>query len=107
MISQMLIRVQEIIQSNSGLSTEQGLVIREVIGDSWKSEKTTLDLGGMRSASPSFVSQAIFPILIATDMDDIHEHLEFINQPNGFSFTWDAIEKSIRVRQEREKKSQK
>jgi hypothetical protein len=80
------------------LSSDLGRKIRDVYGDAWRSERIVLDFSGIRNVSPSFLSQAVMPILLEFSRDEIGDHVEFLEPPASFESVWKAVLDAIEAR---------
>jgi hypothetical protein len=97
----MNIQVRNIVNADVAFSSELGHLVRDSYGATWRSELIVLDFEGMRNVSPSFLSQALMPILESTSMDKLAERVQFEHVPNGFEFVLDNIKKAMSAKKSR------
>jgi len=87
----MLISVREAIDGPAAISAELGVRIRHLYADQWQTEAIELDFAGIRSVSPSFLSQATQPIILSWPETDIPARLAFTNVPRTFDLVWTTV----------------
>jgi len=90
----MRIQIHEIIQSDAAITFHLGTRVRETYGDSWRDSPLELDFAGIRSVSPSFLSQAVSPIIREFPPEQVSDHLKFVNVPSPFESTWQKVQQA-------------
>lgn len=97
----MTIRVRDIVEADVAFSSDFGHMVRDAYGTRWQSELIILDFEGMRNLSPSFLSQALMPILESGPMETLAERVQFANTPNGFEYVIENIKKAMAAKKPR------
>lgn len=90
----MRIHVNTIIQSDTAITFDLGVKVREVYGDAWRESPLELDFSGIRNVSPSFLSQAVSPIIREYPPEQVPDHLKFTNVPPPFELTWQKVQQA-------------
>jgi len=90
----MRIHVQSIIQSDAAITFDLGVKVRESYGDLWRESPLELDFSGIRSISPSFLSQAVSPIIREFPPEKVPDYLKFTNLPPPFELTWQRVQQA-------------
>lgn len=98
----MTISVKSLVNADVAFSSELGLCIRDAYGASWQNETLVLDFSGMRNVSPSFLSQALMPILESVPAEKISERVKFEHTPAGFEYAWENILKAMAAKKPHE-----
>jgi hypothetical protein len=94
------VNVYTIIQNDAAITFDLGVKVREAYGDAWRESLVELDFSGIRNVSPSFLSQAVSPIIRAYSPEQVLEHLRFSNVPPPFDMVWKQVQQAAsRIRQ--------
>lgn len=94
----MNLRIRDILNADVAFGSEQGRLVREAYFAKWQNEPIVVDFQGVRNISPSFLSQALMPILEGLSMDDFRAKVQFISTPEGFDFVLQNVLKSVAAR---------
>jgi hypothetical protein len=90
----MLIHVHSVIQSDAAITFDLGVRVREAYGDAWRDESIELDFAGIRNVTPSFLSQAVSPIIRAFPPEQLSAHLTFKDVPPPFELSWNKVQQA-------------
>jgi hypothetical protein len=94
----MRLNVRQIINSSSAITYDLGIRVRETYADRWKHEPIVLDFTGVRNVSPSFLSQAIAPIIRNVPADELTNHVQFEAVPQVFELAWKKVLDAARAK---------
>jgi hypothetical protein len=90
----MRVHVHTIIQGDAAITFDLGVKVREAYGDVWRESPLEMDFSGIRSVSPSFLSQAVSPIIREFPPDQVADHLKFMNVPPPFELIWPKVQQA-------------
>ncbi len=91
----MKIEIKKIIGTSRAVTFDLGVNVRSIYGDAWRNEVIDLDFTGITSVSPSFLSQALSPILRSVPASDIGQYVSFKNPPDSLDRTWRLLQQAV------------
>jgi hypothetical protein len=91
----MKVNIRDIIGSDAAVTYDLGVKVRESYGDKWRFELISLDFDGIRSISPSFLSQSVSPIIREYPLEEVPSHLHFSNVPPSFDLSWQKVREAV------------
>jgi hypothetical protein len=100
----MRLRIHDVIGSDSAFDTDQGLIVRKAYSHLGIDERLILDFTDIHRVSPSFLSQALLPLLLDQSPEQISTRIEFESKPDGFEYAWQNVIKAITAQRKLGKK---
>lgn len=97
----MRLNISSVVGGPAAITQDLGVIVCDAYGDSWKQERLVLDFEGIRTVTPSFLSNALRPILYENGEDDPQLFVELVNVPKDFEFVWSLVRRAAIVKRGR------